>query len=80
MAVYNTYYEVKKDGKVKYLSTNSGNAIVVGDKMKPCEVQTIHTYNDNIYKVVKYFEDITSELMRRLAECEQYIEELKEKE
>lgn len=80
MEVYNTYYEVKKDGQVKYLATNKERAIAIGEKYKPCEVQIIHTYNDNIYKVVKFFEDITSELLRRLDDCERYINELKEKE
>lgn len=80
MDVYNTYYEVKKDGQVKYLATDKEKAVAFGEKIKPCEVQTIHTYNDNIYKVVHYFEDITSELMHRLAECEQYINELKKRE
>lgn len=50
------YYEVKKDGVVMSVTRDKNKAIEYGETIKPCEVVTVETENENLYKVIEFFE------------------------
>lgn len=70
------YYEVKKDGVVMSVTRDKEKAIAYGEKIKPCEVQTIVTEDENLYRVIEFLEGYEG----RLKKVEQYIKWLQEKE
>lgn len=70
------YYEVKKDGVVMSVTREKEKAIAYGETIKPCEVVTIQTEDENLYRVIEFLEGYEG----RLKKVEQYIKILKEKE